>query len=269
MNPNPPDYRQTYAPPPTLDPFDFGSGDDGYRGQALSLPASHATEWLANAWGVFKQQPLPWMVATLVYLAANFAVSLVPGIGVVLELFLAIFLGAGFVRAAAEVEYHGRFSFGDLFAGFRQQAGSLAVLGLLCILFIVAEVIILILLFMICFGLFGVAFGNLVFDSGTADAYSGGMLLLSLFLFCLTFIPFIACFYLAPALVLLQNETPLRAVALSWQAFVRNAGGALLCTLLMTMLMLLALIPFGLGLLLTLPMWLVLPYTVYRDLFFE
>ncbi|MCP2040635.1 hypothetical protein L1281_001218 [Neisseria sp. HSC-16F19] len=264
---NEPDYRHTYAAPQPLERADFDdSGIDGYLGQALSRPASHVTLWLGNAWAIFKQQPLLWIGAGLFHIIISLVLPYIPLIGSLLQIFAALFLGAGFAYAAAQVEYHDRFDFGDIFAGFQHNMGNLAILALLSLLFIVVEIIVLGLVLLIVVGGLGIAMGG---SSALTEGFGIGVGLGVILLFTLALIPYIALFYLAPALVLLQNETPLRAIALSWQAFIRNFGGAVLCALLMAVLMLVALIPLGLGLLVAIPLTLILPYVIYRDLFFE
>ena len=56
---------------------------------------------------------------------------------------------------------------------------------------------------------------------------------------------------------------------LSWQGFSRNIGGAILCSLMMVLLMIAGMIPIMLGLLIVMPLLMLVPYAIYRDLFFQ
>ena len=75
--------------------------------------------------------------------------------------------------------------------------------------------------------------------------------------------------FLAPALIILENEPPKRSMLLSWQGFSRNIGGAILCSLIMMLLFIVAMIPIMLGLLIVMPLLVLVPYAIYRDLFFK
>lgn len=255
------DYNQPYAAPQPLDSSNFNDPnvDDGYLGEAQAVPAGNATSWLGNAWAIFKQQPGLWIGAGIVYFIINFALAMIPVAGSFLQIVATLFLGAGFVYAAAQVERNGQFAFGDIFAGFQNHGRSLGILVLFSLLYLIVVMIV-----SFVFVMLGVSVAS---DAGEA-ANTGIILLMTLVIILIT-IPYTAALYLAPALVVLQNETPKRAVALSWQAFVRNIGGAIICALLICLASIVAIIPLGLGLLVLMPMILVLPYVVYRDVFFD
>ncbi|MCP2040636.1 hypothetical protein L1281_001219 [Neisseria sp. HSC-16F19] len=253
--------QQPYAAPQPLDSSNFHNDnvDDGYLGEAQAVPAGNATSWLGNAWAIFKQQPGLWIGAGLAYLVISFVLALIPVAGSFLQLIATMFLGAGFVYAAAQVERNGQFVFGDIFAGFQSHSRDLGFLVLFSILYMLVLMIV----------VFAFAFLGGSLGSGAGEAANAGMSMVLVLVIFLAFIPYVAAFYLAPALVILQNETPKRALTLSWQAFTRNIGGAVICALLMSVAGIVAMIPLGLGLLVAMPLFLVVPYVVYRDVFFN
>lgn len=254
------DFNQPYAAPQPLDSSNFGGNTpDGYLGEAQAVPAGNATSWLGNAWAIFKQQPGLWVGAGVVYLLINLVLAFIPLAGGLLQMFITVYLGAGFVYAASRVEQEGQFALSDIFAGFQTHGSSLGMLTLLSLLYFIALMVVFFVLAMIG-GLLG---------GGTEDSVSGALMAIIIIPIIILTIPYAAALYLAPILVILQNETPVNAIKLSWQAFIRNIGGALICTLLMALVSLVAMIPLGLGLLVGMPLLLIVPYVVYRDVFFE
>jgi uncharacterized membrane protein len=83
----------------------------------------------------------------------------------------------------------------------------------------------------------------------------------------LLFVPLAMAVWFAPALVILDEQPGFLALWLSLLACVRNALPLLLYSLVSSLLLLLALIPFTLGLILWIPVMLLTIYTSYRDVF--
>ena len=104
-------------------------------------------------------------------------------------------------------------------------------------------------------------------------------------------IVYLSLTFLAPTLIILQGEKLFRAIGLSLKGFIRNIGGAFWCSLLMFLAFLgvifsgavltgflgslvpalgkAALVVLAIAVLACLPVLFILPYAVYRDLFFE
>ena len=79
--------------------------------------------------------------------------------------------------------------------------------------------------------------------------------------------PLMAALWFAPALVYFHNEPPLTALKVSFFACLKNWLPFLVYGVLLLILLLIAAIPLGLGLLVAGPMTLISGYTSYRDLF--
>jgi uncharacterized membrane protein len=73
--------------------------------------------------------------------------------------------------------------------------------------------------------------------------------------------------WFAPALVILDDQPGFQALWISLLACLRNAMPLLLYSIVSSVLLLFAVIPFGLGLILWIPVMLLTIYTSYRDVF--
>ncbi|WP_225748278.1 BPSS1780 family membrane protein [Eikenella sp. Marseille-P7795] len=281
---NTPEFDR-YAPPSTPAEEQPSRDADGYLGEPQSVGPGHALVWLRNVWRLFKQQPIKWLGASLLILLANFVIILLPFIGMLLQpLFMMVIL-AGIAYAAQSLEQRGNFGIGDIFlTGFWKNGKSLLGAGLFSLA----------LSFLYGIAIF-ILLGNDGLDGLEAFAYSrqndmpAGMNALNIGFF----VVYLALTFLVPTLIILQNEKLFRAVGLSCKGFLRNIVGAILCALyvglafcgtIFSTVFLIGLLSSlsassGMGWLVVLlvilimlaflPILFLLPYAVYRDLFFK
>jgi uncharacterized membrane protein len=94
------------------------------------------------------------------------------------------------------------------------------------------------------------------------------MLLGALVALALT-VPMLAAYWFAPALVVLNDMKPLAALKESFLGSFRNFLPFLVYGLIMTVFAILAVIPFGLGFLVWIPLAIASTYTAYRSIFTE
>ena len=259
------DFRHQYTPPVISEDnmiAEYDGNDDEYLGQPQAVPAGHALQWLSDAWLLFKQQPGMWILAYLVFFGLSMLLSFIPLIGGLLQNFLVMVLQAGFMYACEQVRTEGRFELGDIFAGFKNNFGNLAFAG---ILYLVGTIVIV----MVAMLLFGG--GAALTERASLEANSPVFVILQLIfvpIILTLFVLLMATFYLAPALIILQDEPVFNALKLSRKGFTRNIWGALLATLIMAALSIAAAIPLFLGFLILGPIMMIMCYAVYRDLFF-
>jgi uncharacterized membrane protein len=83
----------------------------------------------------------------------------------------------------------------------------------------------------------------------------------------LLFVTLAMAVWFAPALVILDKQPGFQALWTSMLASLRNAVPLLLYSIVSSVLLLFAVIPFGLGLILWIPVMLLTIYTSYRDVF--
>ena len=162
------------------------------------------------------------------------------------------------------MEEEGDFEFGQIFIGFQENTKSLAIIGAIGAVVALISNLAAIILFV---GQVGDVSSAANLDLDEAQMMSAGLSVMALSL--ILGIVYSAFTFLAPALIILENEPPKRAILLSWQGFSRNIGGAVFCSLMMGLLFIVGMIPIFLGLLVVMPLLMLVPYAVYRDLFFK
>ena len=255
-------------------------GTDGYLGEPQAVGIGRAIGWLRDAWNLFKQRPGKWMGAVLLIGIINFAIALLPfGIGMLLQPLAMTFLPAGIAYASQGVEQRGDFNIGDIFlTGFWKSGKSLLGAGLFGLMLTMLYGVLMVILF-----------GN-----DTVQDYIHGYEGVPSAMRILTLgfaIIYWSLNFLTPTLIILQGEKLFRAIGLSLKGFIRNIGGAFWCSLLMFLAFLgvilsgavltgflgslppvlgkASLVLLAIAVLVCLPVLFILPYAVYRDLFFE
>lgn len=229
------------------------------------LAAGAGWGWIAEGWGLFMRAPLMWIVSIVVLIVIAIVVNIVPLIGTLAFQLLQGVFAAGFVVACRSLEKGGEFELEHLFAGFTKHLGSLLVVGLL---FLVGWIAIA-LVFMAFVGL-SILTAVMTGDASTAlaalAASAGSMALGVLVVVGLT-VPLMAAYWFAPALVMMHGMSPAAAMKESFFACFRNFVPFLLYGLVMTVGAFLAVLPFGLGLLVWFPIAIASTYVAYRQIF--
>lgn len=230
-----------------------------------SLPAGDGWTWIARGWQLFARAPLMWIVSMLVVLVAAIVVNFVPIVGGLVFQALNAVIAAGFVVACRSLERGGEFELEHLFAGFKTRFGSLVVVGLLFLAGSVA--IFLVFAAFLGFTILGAvltgdsqAVAATVMKSAFALAL-GGLVALALW------VPLIAAFWFAPALVVMHDVRPTEAMKQSFVASFRNFVPFLLYGVVMLLFAILAAIPIGLGFFVWMPVTIASTYAAYRMIF--
>ncbi len=231
-----------------------------------NVPAERGWVWVTAAFGLFRRNPLIWTALNLVLLLIGAGLLMLPVIGTyVLYLLTPVFL-AGIVSAAHDLESGKDIEIAHLFHGFRRNSTQLVTVGGV---YLVGQV--LISGVMLTVG--GPEFQQMV-ATGMADVDATRLtpevlsrITMAMLVGMALFVPLAMAIWFAPALVLLGNQPGFRAMVFSVMACLRNVLPFLIyCTLTFTLLVL-AVIPFGLGLILWIPVMLLTMYTSYRDVF--
>ncbi len=169
-----------------------------------------------------------------------------------------VFAG-GFVLAAARADRGETLRPLDVFAAFGSHVRQLVGLGLAYFGLLVAAMM------LVVIGLLALAGGSLG-DEALAAMPLGkqivGFALLAAGMFIASLL-----YWFAPAAVVLGSFDPLRAMRRSLAGGWLNWQAVLLCGVMLAVLLFLAMLPFGLGLLLWLPVMFVSVYVAWQDVF--
>ena len=233
----------------------------------ISVAPARGWRWIADAFAMFTRAAVPWLLLNLVLVAIGWLLGKVPGTGEYLFYLLApIFLG-GIMAACRDLEAGGAMAVADLFRGFRQGTTALLLLG-------VAHLVGMVVIEGLVRSIAGPEFvavtrGEIpVTDPSMRNPEVQGRILLAMLVSLLVYLPMAMALWFSPALVMLDRQPPLRALALSLLACLRNLLPFMVFGLASTALLVLALVPpYAAGLVLWVPVMALAIFTSYRDVF--
>jgi hypothetical protein len=176
----------------------------------------------------------------------------------------AFVFSGGLMLAARKTDEGATPTVGDLFAGFGQSLGPLAIGGALLVVaaLLVAGAASMAGLGAVVGAVFGALAGNLAVLAGL-----GAASLLVALIALLLMIPIGMAAWLAPALIVLRKQPPVEALKASLAACWANLGALTVYGLLWIVFAIVASIPLGLGWLVLVPLMVLSTYAAYRDLF--
>ena len=227
------------------------------------LSAARGLEWLAAGWRIFLKAPGVWIAQALLYILVLFALGVVPLLGWAAVLVAFPILSAGMVAGAAELEAGRPLKVGHLFEGLRHHAANLLMVGLF---YLVGGLLA---------GLIATAIGGSAVLTGyILGALAGvglaiGGVMLASAVFTVLWVGLIMALWFAPALVLLHDVAPLEAMKLSVNACIHNLPCFGLLALMLYVLIWVAMLPAGLGMLVLVPVLAGALHASYRDAFSE
>jgi uncharacterized membrane protein len=239
--------------------------------QIRTLSFGRGMDWITEGFGLFRMNPGIWIVLCILYFVLTSVISLVPLLGSAALILVQPILGAGLLAGCRELEQGRELRVEHLFEGFRNNTQPLLMVGFLTL----AAYFVIALVSFGAFMLFGGAAVGLGMlegdfpDPATAEEalpLAGGILAATLLGISLL-IPLAMAAWFAPALVWFGGLPALEAMKQSFFACWRNMLPFLLYGLVAVVLLILATIPFGLGLLILVPTLIGSVYVSYLDIF--
>jgi hypothetical protein len=266
-----------YAPPSAdlYVPLAQSEGDEIMSGPH-AMAMGHGWQWISEAFNLFKDAPLTWILIFISMMIINILISAIPMVGQLINLVIAPILYGGLMLGAHAQARGGRLQISHLFAGFSSHLGPLLIIGLL---YLSAVIVAGLLTGVLTMGL-AVSMSGLdpnAFDPDAMQAEDlelmlstlGPAVLIAALFFLLIMLPVIMAYWFSPALVVLGKVQPLEAVKLSFIACLRNILPFLIYGFAALALIILGIIPFFLGLLIVIPILIASSYTSFRDVFYQ
>lgn len=232
-----------------------------FKGDSREVDAGACFDWLAQGWAMFLAHPGIWLGASILLLVILMAISIVPLFGQIAAHLLVPLFGAGMLQISRAIADGSEPQIGDLFAGFRSQAGQLVMVGVFFAIGVFGIALIAFLL--ISGGLLGGAISGRIGGFGIAF---GGFMLAGLLVMLLS-VPVIMATWFAPALVYFHDMPALAAMKASFAAGAKNWLVMVIFGTFLVVAAFFAMLPIGLGLLLLLPIFSAAVYASYRDIF--
>ena len=231
------------------------------------VSAGAGWRWIAEGWRIFVRAPLMWIISMVVLFIAMIVMNLVPLVGGLAFQLLQTVIWAGFIAACRSLETGGDFEIEHLMAGFSHRFGSLMVVSLI---FVGLGILIAVCYFgAVGFSVVGAALSGDSESVRRALLGSVGIAIVGALLALLVAVPLIAAYWFAPALVFMHDVGPVTAMKASFGACIRNIIPFLVYGAVMFVLLIIASIPFGLGMLVLMPLGITSAYASYRDIFTE
>ncbi len=234
------------------------------------LNAGRGWTWIRQGYQLIMCNPLLSVVTALIGAMCVFLSLLVPGIGPLLAVVLAPIMLAGYMRVCRALEEDEEVELTHLFAGFRQNTAGLVSLGAFLMLgLLIASAI------MVYVG--GDAFTKLMEQVQATDnpqvlmealSTTGGSVAFAILLGLTLVILLLMAWQYAPILVFFSGITPFAAVRASFTGTMRNILPYTVYSIIMQLIaLMLGILPFGLGMLVLLPLGLTSLYVSYRNIF--
>ena len=228
--------------------------------RVAEVPASRGASWIGQAFGLFRRAPVAWVGLCAGWVAIWFALLMLPFIQLVGPTLLQPVFFAGFAIAAFKQTAGEPVTMGELFGGFKRNFRGLLQIGLIMLFVQYASLVL-----MRAIGLPewppGEQFDFARYMEMLRERWwvlAAGFSLASLASGALWF---------APQLLVFHNMPVAHAVRWSVYAALANLGAMLVYGVLLMALFFAAWIPFGLGMLVMLPVMVISTYTSYREVF--
>jgi uncharacterized membrane protein len=225
-----------------------------------TVPTGNGWTWISAAWGLFRARAGLFIGIVVVTALIMLVLTFVPLIGPIAQSLLWPVFVAGFVIVSRKIDDGEEAQFGDLFAGFSQQPGTLIATGLIGLLISG-------LLILAAVAVMGTAFFTGM-STGMTPARLMSLLVVFLIILALL-VPLIMALWFAPPLIVFHHMGAWEAMKASFFAGAKNMLPFLLYGVVLTVAAVIASIPAMLG-------WLVLGpvigasiYTSYRDIYFS
>jgi uncharacterized membrane protein len=228
--------------------------------ESRHVSAGQAWAWIISGFELFKANPVMWIVILLIYLGIIIPISLVPVIGSVMSTLLAPVFAAGMMWGCKALVQKQDLEINHLFEGFKKNTAQLIAVGGIYLLSL------LVIMVMVVLSLNKEVVELLMKGQELSPAQASAMMLPILFAM-LFIVPILMAYWYAPVLIGLHSLTAVEAMKLSFVACLKNMLPFLLYGLIFTVILVVAIIPFGLGLIVAIPVMMTSLYTSYVDVF--
>ena len=228
--------------------------------QPQRIDAASGARWIAGGLGLFRLRPLIWVALAAAWLLLAFALVAIPTLGQLVLYLLTPALGAGLLLGCRALERGDDLHISHLFAGIRSHPAPLITIGGV---YLIGNVL--------TFGAFMLLGGGKIIAAAlerAADPASPPPDLPSdPLLAVLLLVPLFMAVIFAPALVVFRGVAPLEAMKMSFMACWKNLLPILIFAVMSAVLALLAMLPYGLGTLVWIPVYAGAVYRGYQALF--
>jgi uncharacterized membrane protein len=226
-----------------------------------TVPIGHCTRWIGATYALYSQRPWKWIGTMLLLALISILISLLPLANLLTTLLWPVVAG-GIAYAMDQQRQTQSFTLAAVFSGFGPRMVSLVAVGCVGLL---------------SYGIMFVVMSTMIGNDTAIAVLGGGEQLTAIppgfwsaMLVTMVFtLPLTAATFLAAPLIMLHGARPVDALRMSFFGCMKNILTWILSGILMMLLIVLSAIPLFLGLFVTLPMAVMLFYSMYRDIFLD
>ncbi|WP_240042196.1 BPSS1780 family membrane protein [Photorhabdus khanii] len=230
-----------------------------------SLDGENGIKWIGQAWSLIKNKLGMWVLLNIIYLAIMLGLQMIPLLGLFAGVLAPVFIG-GIISVCEKQRTTGQFELGLLFSGFQKNFTSLLCVGALSFGIIILGVIAVLIVG-------GSTMVHILLSSQQGDIsaemlqHSLSTLFLSSFVIFIFYISALALTWFAPALIIIHNLKLGAAMSMSLEAVKKNLLPGFLFFMAIGGIVMISVVPLGLGLLISMPLFLASYYSSYRNIF--
>ena len=228
------------------------------------VKAKQGLQWIMSGFYLFRMAPMVWMLLCFTLILIAMTLALLPLLGqFIFTLISPVFL-AGLMLGCRELEQGEKLDLTYLFVGFKKNTAPLITVGGI---YLVGQVLILGIVMLVG----GTAMMEMLLygkrvDENELMEVADNMLSASLVALSLS-IPLLMAAWFSPLLVAFHNIPPILAMKKSFFACLKNLLPLQLYGIILILLTVVAVIPYGLGLIVLIPIIFTSIYVSYKDIF--
>lgn len=241
-----------------------GSGPSHQLKPPRGVSAGQGWQWMADAFSLFGRDWGLWLGVGIVFIVIYLALNIIPLGSLAGNLLGPVFV-AGLVLGARDADTGGEFTFTHLFRGFQQHTGALIGLGALSLGITLIMFFVIGLIAVLMIG--GASMLQGIGNPEVMMATMGPGILIAVLVMVGLYIPVIMLFWFASTLVILHDVPVFEAMGKSFEGCLANIIPFTVYGLIGLIFSLIAAIPFGLGFLVLLPVFIISIYTSYKDIY--
>ena len=246
---------------PFLVPSGSSEAGGSFDPAGRTVEAGRGLEWLKRGWQLFTRNPGMWIAIAVILMVIVIVLSFVPVVGTLAVNFLMPVFAGGILLGCKSLSEGGELGIDTLFAGFKQNTTNLILVG---VFYLVGVVAITLLVFLIGGG---AALTGGLMGRGPGVGMAVGGFFVALLVMLALLVPLAMAVWFAPALVVFHNVAPLEAMKASFFACLKNIVPFLVYGVILFVLCMIAMIPFGLGMLIMQPVMMGSLYASYVEIF--
>ncbi|MCB6182566.1 hypothetical protein LIN78_03250 [Leeia sp. TBRC 13508] len=238
-----------------------------------TVSAGDGVSWIGEGWALFKAAPGIWIANLIIFFIVMAVAGIIPFLNFLIQPIVSAVLIAGFMVGCRAIDDGESLSVNHLFAGLQTHASQLIVIGVIQIVLSIVMMAVMGVLAMIFIG--GSLFtGGLSALSGNNPAGMFALMSgLSFSFLILIFVSFIigfmvySCILFAPVLVVLHDVAPMDAIKASFAGVWKNILPFIVFGIISGIMLIVSMLPFGLGLLISIPVLIGSLYACYKQIY--